>query len=437
MISAMRNSDLNPLRPWRHPLRLWRVGCYNLTGFPVATFVFCVMVTLLTLSVGLLITFVLALPVVWLTFVLSRGFARFERGRVAALAGVRLEDPAPPLTASSAWGRLKERVRSGQRWREIAHHLAAFPVQTFGYVMTTAAWCGSLAMLVMPAYINGLPEDEAKFHFFDVTQGIGAATASVVGFLGVVFVAPWVTIGTARLNVTLARLLLGPTPDAAHAAEMQRIDQQRGAAVDSAEAERRRIERDLHDGAQQRLVALAAGLGAARQKLDADTVADVDAATNMEEGRRMVAEAHEEAKAALKEIRDLVRGIHPVILEDRGLDAALSAVIARSPVPVSLDVQLTTRLPATVESAAYFVVSEALTNIAKHAHATKAHVAIARSGDRLVAEIRDNGQGGADPDRGSGLRGLRDRVEGLGGSLYVISPPGGPTTISVEVPCAS
>ena len=151
----------------------------------------------------------------------------------------------------------------------------------------------------------------------------------------------------------------------------------------------------------------------------------------------MVAEAHEEAKAALKEIRDLVRGIHPVILEDRGLDAALSAVVARSPIPVTLDVQLSGRLPATVESAAYFVVSEALTNVAKHAHATRAHVAIARSGDRLVAEIRDNGQGGADPDRGSGLRGLRDRVEGLGGSIWVISPPGGPTSVSVEMPCVS
>ncbi len=439
MNTGMRSPDLNPLRPWRHPLRLWRVGCYNLTGLPVATFVFSVIVVLLSLTAGLLITFVLALPFAWLTFVLSRGFARFERGRVAALAGVRIDDPVPPLVATSAWGRLKERVRSPQRRREIAHHVASFPVQTFAYVVTTAAWCGSLAMLALPTYINGMPEDEAKFHFFEVGQGLGAAGVAAVGLFGVLFVAPWATIGSARLSVTLARALLGPTSDAVHQAEVRRIEQQRGAAVDSAEAERRRIERDLHDGAQQRLVALAAGLGAARQKLDAELSPDAGtgAAQNMEEGRRMVAEAHEEAKAALKEIRDLVRGIHPVILEDRGLDAALSAVVARSPVPVTLDVQLSSRLPAAVESAAYFVVSEALTNVAKHAHATRAHVAIARSGDRLVAEIRDNGRGGADPDRGSGLRGLRDRVEGLGGSIWVISPPGGPTTISVEMPCAS
>jgi len=151
----------------------------------------------------------------------------------------------------------------------------------------------------------------------------------------------------------------------------------------------------------------------------------------------MVATAHEEAKSALKEIRDLVRGIHPVILEDRGLDAALSAVVARSPIPVALDVAVAQRPSPAVESAAYFVVNEALTNVTRHAMATKAHVSIARAGDRLVIEVRDDGIGGADMTRGTGLAGLRDRVAGLGGTMYVISPHGGPTTISVELPCGS
>ena len=193
------------------------------------------------------------------------------------------------------------------------------------------------------------------------------------------------------------------------------LETSRTAAVDSAESERRRIERDLHDGAQQRLVALAANLGSAREKLDRDEV---------DEGRAMVAVAHEEAKSALREIRDLVRGIHPVILEDRGLDAALSAVVARSPIPVALDVRVDVRPPAAVESAAYFVVNEALTNVSRHAMATRAHVAIARAGDRLVIEVRDDGIGGADVAKGTGLQGLRDRVAGLGGSMYVISPTG-------------
>jgi signal transduction histidine kinase len=388
---------------------------------------FSLIIAMLSTSVGLLITFFIALPFAWLMFVLARGFGHLERGRAAALAGVRIDDPVPPLTSRGWWGRLKERAKSRPRWKEIAYHVAHLPVAVVGYALTMAAWCGSLAMLLLPLYVDRLPGDSAKFYFFEVTQGAGALTASLVGLLGLVFVAPWLTVGVTRLSVALARALLGPSADAAHAAQVRRLETSRSAAVDSAEAERRRIERDLHDGAQQRLVALAAGLGAAKEKIDVDP----------DEGRRLLADAHEEAKSALKEIRDLVRGIHPVILEDRGLDAALSAVVARSPVPVTLDVHVALRPSATVESAAYFVVNEALTNIAKHANATRAQVSIARAGDRLVVEVRDNGQGGADPSVGSGLQGLRDRVAGLGGSMYVISPPGGPTTVSVELPCGS
>jgi signal transduction histidine kinase len=279
----------------------------------------------------------------------------------------------------------------------------------------------------MPFVVDELPGGSAKFWFFELTEGAGAWTAFAVGLAGATFVAPWVTIGVARIELALARSLIGPSADAMHAAEVTKLETSRTAAVDSAETERRRIERDLHDGAQQRLVALAANLGAAREKLEQDP----------EEGREMVAVAHEEAKAALREIRDLVRGIHPVILEDRGLDAALSAVVARSPIPVALDVQVAERPPPAVESAAYFVVNEALTNVARHAMATRASVAIARAGNRLVVEVRDDGVGGADLAAGTGLRGLHDRVAGMGGTMYVISPPGGPTTISVELPCGS
>jgi signal transduction histidine kinase len=424
--TSPRNTwSFNPLLC--HPVRLWLAATYNITALPVAVVTFTVVVTLLSLSIGLLITFLLAIPFVWLLFVLSRGLARFERNRVAALAGVAIADPVAPLVSRSWWGRIKERLRSRPRWREIAHHLAQLPVAALGYALSIAAWCGSLALLLMPLYVDILPGDSAKFHFFEVTDGRGAVATALVGLGALILVAPWVTVGVRRVNVALARALLGPSAHAAHAAQVQRLETSRTAAVDSAEAERRRIERDLHDGAQQRLVALAAGLGVAKEKIEADP----------EEGKRMLAEAHEEAKSALKEIRDLVRGIHPVILEDRGLDAALSAVVARSPVPVALDVQIAERPPAAVESAAYFVVNEALTNVAKHAHATRVHVAIARAGDRLVVEVRDNGQGGADPAAGSGLQGLRDRVAGLGGSMYVISPVGGPTTVSVELPCGS
>lgn len=320
-----------------------------------------------------------------------------------------------------------ERARSRPRWREIAHHLALLPVGVFAFTALSVSWCGPLALTGMPAYVGALPGDSAKFYFFDVHQGSAAAATGAIGLLLLVFVSPWITVALARMLLAMARTLLGPSRDLAMAAQVTRLETSRSAAVDSAEAERRRIERDLHDGAQQRLVALAAGLGAAKEKLELDP----------EAGKAMVADAHEEAKAALKEIRDLVRGIHPVILEDRGLDAALSAVVARAPVPVKLDVRVDPRPPAAVESAAYFVVNEALTNVARHAQATRASVSIARSGDRLVVEIRDDGVGGADASRGTGLQGLRDRVSAFGGNMHVISPDGGPTTISVELPCGS
>jgi len=245
--------------------------------------------------------------------------------------------------------------------------------------------------------------------------------------VGLVFGAPWLTKLLAWLNLAIARLLLAPRRKDALGAQVTKLETSRAAAVDSAEAERRRIERDLHDGAQQRLVALAMGLGNARERLDQDP----------EAGRQLVADAHEEAKAALREIRDLVRGIHPVILEDRGLDAALSAVVARSPVPVALQVDVAERPPPAVESTAYFVVSEALANVARHAGATRASVAIVRGGDRLVVEVRDDGRGGATVGAGTGLVGLRDRVTALGGSLHVVSPAGGPTTLLAELPCGS
>jgi signal transduction histidine kinase len=198
-------------------------------------------------------------------------------------------------------------------------------------------------------------------------------------------------------------------------------------AVDVAAAERRRIERDLHDGAQQRLVALAMDLGMAREKFAGDPQA----------ARTLLDEAHDEAKRALAELRNLARGIHPAVLTDRGLDAAVSALAARSPVPVEVDIDLHDRPPGAIESTAYFVVAEALANVAKHAAATHAQVRITKEGGRLVVEVRDDGVGGADPAGGSGLTGLADRVASIDGRLTVASPQGGPTVVRTELPCGS
>ncbi len=206
------------------------------------------------------------------------------------------------------------------------------------------------------------------------------------------------------------------------------LESTRAGAVDVQEAELRRIERDLHDGAQARLVALGMSLGMAEQKLAGD--ADADAA------RELLADARAGAGEALRELRALARGIHPPVLADRGLDAAVRALAAASPIAVTVSVVIPERPRPPVESAAYFVVAESLANAGKHAQAKRVDVRLARVGDVLSVEVHDDGVGGADPS-GNGLGGLRGRVEALDGRLSVVSPPGGPTTVRAELPCGS
>jgi signal transduction histidine kinase len=414
------------LRPWREIRQTWWRLAHLVLGLPVGVAGFVPLVALSAVSLGLFITFPLAVPFIWLLFVTARGVSRVARSRCWALLGVELSDPVPPLTAQTLWGRFVQRFKTGSRWREIGYGLLLFPLGTLMFVVVVGVWSGSLALIGLPLYLGGLPEDTAHFGLFDV-QGGSAWLATLVGIVGFVLVAPWTTVALADLDVKVARSLIGRSRRDEMDERVQQLETSRIAAVDSAEAERRRIERDLHDGAQQRLVSLAMNLGAARERMDSDP----------DGGQALVAEAHEEAKAALKDLRDLVRGFHPVILEDRGLDAALSAVVARAPIPVQLDVDVAVRPPPVIESTAYFVVAEALTNVARHAQASEAEVNIVRAGDRLVVEVRDDGIGGADSSRGTGLEGLQNRVSAVGGVMNVVSPEGGPTTLLVELPCGS
>jgi signal transduction histidine kinase len=206
---------------------------------------------------------------------------------------------------------------------------------------------------------------------------------------------------------------------------LEELRASRARIVEATDTERRRIERNLHDGTQQRLVSIAMELGLAESKL----------ATETSEAEPIVAGARRDLLAALDELRELSRGIHPGVLTERGLQRALKELAYRTPIPLDLDVAVERRLPAQVEVAAYFVVSEALANVAKHAHATAATVRVARTDGRAIVEVVDDGVGGADLN-GSGLRGLTDRVEALGGSLALVSPPGAGTVIRVEIPCA-
>jgi signal transduction histidine kinase len=225
-----------------------------------------------------------------------------------------------------------------------------------------------------------------------------------------------------RLGVVLLR----PTREAALSARVEELAATRAGVVDAAAAELQRIERDLHDGAQARLVALAMDLGLAEERFARDP----------EGARELVGEAREEAKRALSELRDLARGIRPSLLAERGLGPALTALAARSPIAAGVDLDIPDKLPAAIENAAWFVVSEALANAAKHSDARHVLVAVGRAGDDVAVEVTDDGKGGADAS-GSGLTGLRRRVEALDGTLEVRSPSGGPTTIRAELPCES
>jgi signal transduction histidine kinase len=284
--------------------------------------------------------------------------------------------------------------------------------------LVVGTWAAGVALTLLP--LTSVPAEPDA----GVTGEVPVLLLAVVG-VALLLTAPWVAQEWVRVEVALVRALLGPRGDAALQARVEELTDTRERVVQAGDAERVRIERDLHDGAQQSLVSLAMSLGRARAKLDEDPAG----------ARVLLDQAHGDAKRALAELRDLARGIHPAVLTDRGLDAALSALAARSPVPVSVQVDVAQRPSPTVEAVAYFVVAEALTNVAKHAHARAAAVRVLQQGDRMYVTVLDDGDGGADLGLGTGLSGLRDRVAAVDGRLALSSPSGGPTELTVELPC--
>jgi signal transduction histidine kinase len=317
------------------------------------------------------------------------------------------------------WRTLTQRAT----WGEIGYSLLRLPVSAVALTLSVSAWSAALVLLTLPLYNKYLPAGGAELGN-TVLKGTPTMTASVVIGVIVLLIAPQVTRGLGTGDARMSRWLLGPPSDLA--ARVTELEISRERVVDAAEAERRRIERDLHDGAQQRLVALAMELGRAQAKF-AD---DPDAA------RVLVDQAHAQAKEALTELRNLVRGVHPPVLTERGLDAALSGLAALCPVPVDVHVDVPVRPKSSVEAVAYFVVAEALTNVAKHSRASHAKVVVEGHGypGTLTVMISDDGIGGADAG-GPGLSGLADRVSGVDGRLTVESPSGGPTIIAAELPC--
>jgi signal transduction histidine kinase len=386
-------------------------------------------VTMFSLGMGLLITF-LGIPVLAAALAGCRGFGALERARARGLLGLDVAAPEPLRVrkhGAMAW--MGAVLKNGPAWRHLLYAVVQFPWSVFSFMVSLSFWAYGWAMLTYPLWFwlfpvyggqGGLQLYGDETHGIYLDNPFEITVTALLGLL-ITMATPWIVRALTTVDRVMVAGLLGPSRLASRVVE---LESDRGVVVDAAAADLRRIERDLHDGAQARLVNLAMGLGLAKEKLTEDPQA----------AARMVDEAHGEVKTALQELRDLARGIHPAVLTDRGLDAALSSVASRCTVPVQVDVDLPARPAPAIEGIAYFTVSELLQNISKHARATRATVDVWRVENRLMLQVVDDGVGGADVSGGSGLAGLAERLGAVDGILVVDSPVGGPTRITAELP---
>ncbi|MCI3245399.1 sensor histidine kinase [Streptomyces spinosisporus] len=377
---APEGDDRLPPARFAYDRQTWKEIAHLLANFPVSLIGFIYVVTVLFTGFWLTVT-VIGFPLLAAGLAGARLLGRMERARARKLLGVRVDEPSPmPGRGTGFLPRLWMRLKDPVAWRTVLYDFMRLPwgVLTFAITLTSL-------FVLWP-------------------------------------VLPFIARGLTNADRAMVRGLLSPSDELER--RIAELESDRGVVVDTANADLRRIERDLHDGAQARLVNLAMGLGLAKEKL----LEDPDAAADM------VAEAHGEVKLALQELRDLARGIHPAVLTDRGLDAALSAVASRCTVPVKVTVDLVTRPAAAIEGIAYFTVSELLQNISKHSGAKNASVEVWRSKERLLIQVEDNGHGGARLDGGTGMQGLADRLDAVDGLFVIDSPQGGPTVVTAELP---
>lgn len=388
---------------------------------------FTILITLL--SVGVSLVPVLGIGLLFLVAFVYGLWATswIEYERVEGLYGYGL----PPLRHRSSgqpgfggWLRTVWRqFTDGSMWRGIASAVIGTILGLF--VLPAIAWLvAGVGLLFSP--LTGSARLPWGSIDVDAAWGVGIGILSILASAALLF-------GIALLHATLTRAILVPSREAALAAEARAAGEQRAGAVRASEVERTRLERDLHDGVQPRLVSVGMTLGLAQQKIDSDP----------EAAKALIDEAHTSTKAAITELRQLARGIHASVLDDRGLDAALSALAARSPVPVTLDVRLDGRCSRTAEAAIYFTIAESITNAAKHSRGSECRVTVRRRTDDATgavsvwARVEDNGVGGARVLPGGGLDGIMNRIVAAGGTSRLDSPAGGPTALEVSVPCAS
>ncbi len=402
-----------------------------ITGAAVAVVWLWIPLTILVVGISS-IPSVIGFAIAVVVFVyLMRGVEWLERIRSEAVFGMGIGVPPrniSPYTGFQRWlHQLWLDISSARFWKGSAHHLLRgiydAAVTGISFALLVFAFIGPAAAIAIRQ-----SDDDAGLSFLSPPVAFVLAVIALLAAAAILVLAP-------VLDAAIDRWLLSPSPTAVLKYQVNALSDARKGAVSSAQTERHRIERDLHDSVQPRLVSLAMTIGLAQTKLDND----------LPEAKKLIAEAHDDAKSALVELRNVVRGIAPTILADRGLDAALSSVVQRAEnlgVPATLDIHLPHRLPDETESVAYFVVAEALTNVAKHAQATRAVVTVRldEAANQLHVSVFDNGRGGAaitTSEEATGLRGLEERVRAARGAFTVSSPATGPTIVTAVLPCAS
>ncbi|GII80313.1 histidine kinase [Sphaerisporangium rufum] len=408
--------------------RLAAATRYSLLGLPLAIPSFALLIA--GLAAGLAtVAFYLGLPILAGTLLVARGFADVERRRLAELSGHPVPRPryAPPPAGAGRFRRMVNPLTGGQSWLDLLHGIITFPFAIIGFVVTVTWWSVAVAGLLYPVYgwiLSNIPGNHGLPELLGVGEGYLWDTAFNMG-IGLFFTLtlPLIVPGVTAVQAGLARGLL--TGVAALQERIEDLTEGRAAAVSAEAGALRRLERDIHDGPQQRLVHLAMELSRAQRQLQRDPQA----------AHATLSEAITATRETLDELRALSRGIAPPILSDRGLAPALAALAGRCTVPVELDVQTVERYPAVVENTVYYVAAESLTNIAKHSRAQLCTLSLTRVGDALTLAIGDDGVGGAHVAKGHGLAGLADRLRAVDGELLVRSPAGGPTLIIAEVPC--
>jgi signal transduction histidine kinase len=399
-----------------------------LLDLPFGVFWFSLFTTVTTAGFSLLITLV-GLPILTLAMLCARSAGQVERWRVRVFLDTPIDRPQRRGPRNDRlFEKLIAPLRDPSTYRDLLYVWIVRPVLgLINFVAAVTVWSIPLWAITLPIYTvrwpGAAPEIWSGRRLDTWHEVLPVAVAGLI----VLPLVPRIIRAFAIADAAAARWLLSPMKSEALEEQIDTLRETQARSVDIAIADRRQIERDLHDGAQQRLLALGMDLGMALEKFESDP----------DGARELVGGAHRELQRAVAELRNLARGIHPAVLTDRGLDAALSALAARSPVPVHLDVGLRERPPASIEATAYFIVAEALTNAARYANASAVDVRVRLVGDRLRIEIADDGVGGAEERPGGGLAGLADRASSVEGSLRVTSPVGGPTIVAAELPCAS